>query len=347
MRVAEPAGSRRSLVTCARGDAPAVISAVEARPRRRRAQGVSAGRDRPDLRPCCRSRSSTWRLSRYPNNIYVAGLILAAAAVGLAPLALGRQPLSSAPDATRSSPSMWRLSAPCLLLRRSAAAATFLRTWSFSPAAANTTTSSWRSPSWRCRPLSSSGPAFAPCSVLPAPRPGSWPGWTASSALAICRPRRRAKTFLPSHSIPTSSASRLRVNEGVVLALVTCIAALAVHRARNCVRAHAAAEAERSRIQQLFGRYVPAQVAEQLIDAGQLAPQQREASIIFADIEGFTRLSESLPPAQVIGMLNSFFSAATEVVDRAWRRRRQPCRRRPDRRVQCATSHRRTIRRAP
>ena len=71
----------------------------------------------------------------------------------------------------------------------------------------------------------------------------------------------------------------------MVIALVTCIAALAVHRARNVVRAHAAAEAERTRIQRIFGRYVPAQVAEQLIMRGQLAPQQREASIIFADIE--------------------------------------------------------------
>jgi adenylate cyclase len=106
-----------------------------------------------------------------------------------------------------------------------------------------------------------------------------------------------------------------RVNEGVVLALVTCIAALAVHRARNMVRAHAASEANRSRIQRIFGRYVPALVAEQLINAGQLAPQQREASIMFADIEGFTRLSESLPPPQVIGLLNSFFGAATAIVD--------------------------------
>jgi adenylate cyclase len=106
----------------------------------------------------------------------------------------------------------------------------------------------------------------------------------------------------------------VRVIEGVVLALVTCIAALAVHRARNVVRAHAAADAERTRIERIFGRYVPAQVAEQLIAEGQLAPQQREASIIFADIEGFTRISESLPPPQLIGLLNSFFSAVTEII---------------------------------
>jgi adenylate cyclase len=107
----------------------------------------------------------------------------------------------------------------------------------------------------------------------------------------------------------------VRVIEGLVIAVVTSIATLAVHRARNVVRANAAAEAERSRIQRIFGRYVPPQVAEQLIQAGQLTPQQRTASILFADIEGFTRLSEILPPPQVISMLNSFFSAATAIVD--------------------------------
>ena len=120
-------------------------------------------------------------------------------------------------------------------------------------------------------------------------------GWSARGprdlpAVAFARrlSRRRAQSRFPRVGF--------RVNQAVVVALVTAIAALAVHSARNMVRAHAAAEAERTRIQRIFGRYVPAQVAEQLIKAGQLAPQQREASIIFADIEGFTRLSETLRP---------------------------------------------------
>jgi adenylate cyclase len=121
--------------------------------------------------------------------------------------------------------------------------------------------------------------------------------------------------FLSIVSDPAFLAISLLVTEGLVLALATAITALAVHRARNVVRAHAGAEAKRARIQQTFGRYVPAQVVEQLVDAGQLAPQQREASILFADIEGFTRLSEPLPPPQVIGLLNSFFGAATAIVD--------------------------------
>lgn len=114
---------------------------------------------------------------------------------------------------------------------------------------------------------------------------------------------------------PDFLAIPVRVSDGLVIALSTAIAALAVHRARNVVRAHAAAEERRGRVQQLLGRYVPAQVAQQLVDAGQLAPQLREATILFADIEGFTRLSERLTAAQVIGLLNGFFGVAATLVE--------------------------------
>jgi adenylate cyclase len=108
----------------------------------------------------------------------------------------------------------------------------------------------------------------------------------------------------------------VRISDSVKIALVTAIVALAVHRARAVVRAHAIVEMERGRIQRLFGRYVPARVAEQLIGSGQLAPQTREASVLFADIEGFTLLSESLAPSDVIALLNSFFGAAAGLVDK-------------------------------
>jgi len=114
---------------------------------------------------------------------------------------------------------------------------------------------------------------------------------------------------------PNFLAIPVRVSEGLVIALSTAIAALAVHRARGVVRAHAAGEEKRGRVQQLLGRYVPAQVAQQLVDGGQLAPQLRHATILFADIEGFTRLSEQLTAPQVIGLLNGFFDAAATVVE--------------------------------
>jgi class 3 adenylate cyclase len=107
----------------------------------------------------------------------------------------------------------------------------------------------------------------------------------------------------------------VRVGECVKLALVTGVAALAVYRARAVVYAHAHVEIERGRIRELFGRYVPSQVVEQLINAGQLAPQSRHASLLIADIQGFTQIAESSKPPQVIAMMNSYLGAASGVIE--------------------------------
>jgi adenylate cyclase len=123
------------------------------------------------------------------------------------------------------------------------------------------------------------------------------------------------EAFLSVFLDPDFLALSVRVSEGVKIAVVTALAALAVHRARAIVRDHAVVEIERGRIQQLFGRYVPSQVAKQLIDSGELSPRIRDATLMFVDIEGFTHLSESLAPSKVIELLNNFFGAAAGIVD--------------------------------
>lgn len=106
-----------------------------------------------------------------------------------------------------------------------------------------------------------------------------------------------------------------RVEESVVILATSALLAVAVHRARNVVRARAAVERQRQRIQAVFGQYVPPEVAGSILaDRSALTPQTRDASILFADIEGFTRLAERREPAEVIQLLNAFFDAATEVV---------------------------------
>jgi adenylate cyclase len=114
---------------------------------------------------------------------------------------------------------------------------------------------------------------------------------------------------------PGVIALTLRMQDALVLTAVTAIVAWGVHRAREVVRAHAGAEAERQRLETLFGRYVPATVLRELIKEGHLAPQMRNATLLFIDIEGFTSISESMPPAQLVRLLNGLFSAVTAVVD--------------------------------
>ncbi|MBB3948121.1 class 3 adenylate cyclase [Rhizobium skierniewicense] len=106
-----------------------------------------------------------------------------------------------------------------------------------------------------------------------------------------------------------------RVQETLMILLVTAIAALAVHRARLVVSEHAEARASERRVQKIFGRYVPAPVLRELLDEGHLVPQTRLATLLFVDIKGFTSLSAGLPPLRLVRFLNAFFSAVTDIAD--------------------------------
>jgi adenylate cyclase len=63
-------------------------------------------------------------------------------------------------------------------------------------------------------------------------------------------------------------------------------------------------------------RFMPRQVAERIIAAGHgaLAPVEREITVLFSDIRGFTSLSEGLSPREVLRMLDDYFGRMSHVV---------------------------------
>ncbi|OGN95921.1 MAG: hypothetical protein A2Z77_04170 [Chloroflexi bacterium RBG_13_51_36] len=79
-------------------------------------------------------------------------------------------------------------------------------------------------------------------------------------------------------------------------------------------------QADKRFVKELFGRYISPQIANEIVsraDSGQLqlGGEQREVSVFFADIRGFTRISEQLSPEDVMQMLNIYLSViADEVV---------------------------------
>ncbi|WP_240695844.1 GAF domain-containing protein [Candidatus Chloroploca sp. Khr17] len=74
---------------------------------------------------------------------------------------------------------------------------------------------------------------------------------------------------------------------------------------------------ERDRVRDVFRRYVSPQVAEQLLTAGGSfgQPTECQVAVIFADIRGFTTITERTEPKVLIEkILNRYFTAMTEVL---------------------------------
>jgi adenylate cyclase len=73
--------------------------------------------------------------------------------------------------------------------------------------------------------------------------------------------------------------------------------------------------AQRAQIQQLMLRVFPESVAAALEQDLTIADEFDEASILFADIQGFTVLAGQLSPPEVVKLLNEVFSVFDDLVD--------------------------------
>lgn len=70
-------------------------------------------------------------------------------------------------------------------------------------------------------------------------------------------------------------------------------------------------------IKESFSRYVAHQVVERILNGAEkvcLNGVRKEVTVLFADVRGFTSLSEKYDPEKVVSMLNDFFSIMVDVV---------------------------------
>jgi adenylate cyclase len=76
-------------------------------------------------------------------------------------------------------------------------------------------------------------------------------------------------------------------------------------------------EADRNRVRSAFSHYVSPPLVEELArnhDKLKLGGETREVSVLFADVRGFTRISEGLTAEELIRFLNKLFTPLSEVI---------------------------------
>jgi adenylate cyclase len=114
-------------------------------------------------------------------------------------------------------------------------------------------------------------------------------------------------TYLTSNSVLIGA----EVDKMLAILMFAGVLALASKRTARLVE-YAAVETASN---QELARFVPSEVAqlartaETSFAAGE--GQTAEATVLFLDIEGFTTLSEKMPPEDVVGTLNDFYGAAS------------------------------------
>lgn len=114
---------------------------------------------------------------------------------------------------------------------------------------------------------------------------------------------------------PSFAGAGSRTQEILALLAVAALFAVVIARARSTLQHRLAAERDRDTLSLVFGQVVPEAIARAMIERrGVLAPVEREATVVFADIEGFTPIVERIGAVRTVAMLNAYFDTVTRIV---------------------------------
>ena len=113
-------------------------------------------------------------------------------------------------------------------------------------------------------------------------------------------------------------AAWLLFNGGTIVALVYPLLALVLGAIGSLAVQYFTETRERRRTRQLFARFVPENVVDQVMartdDDLRLGGVEREGTVMFTDLRGFTSFAERLPVERVIDVLNNYLGAMSEAI---------------------------------
>src|SRR5512133_618029 len=112
--------------------------------------------------------------------------------------------------------------------------------------------------------------------------------------------------------------TQIAFQEGWILSFVYPFGTLVVSSVGALGAHYLLAAFERERVRDVFSRFVPETVVEQVLARTdhdlRLGGVSLESTVMFTDLRGFTTFSEALPPARVIECLNGYLEEMTDAI---------------------------------
>jgi adenylate cyclase len=112
--------------------------------------------------------------------------------------------------------------------------------------------------------------------------------------------------------------AQVTFDSGTIVAFVYPLIALIVGAVGSLVVQYFTETRERQRTKLLFSRFVPENVVDQVLDQAdddlRLGGVQREGTVMFSDLRGFTSFAESLPVERVIEVLNMYLGEMSAAI---------------------------------
>jgi adenylate cyclase len=131
------------------------------------------------------------------------------------------------------------------------------------------------------------------------------------------RPRRAMLSAL-ALALVFTLAVQVAFERGRILAYVYPLLALAVGTLGTLAVLYMGATIERERVRDMFSRFVPAGVVDQVLASTnenlRLGGVERDCTVLFSDLRGFTSFSETQPAARVIEVVNYYLNEMTEAI---------------------------------
>ena len=113
-------------------------------------------------------------------------------------------------------------------------------------------------------------------------------------------------------------ATQIAFDDGLILSFVYPMLALLLGTIGTIVILYVGEAIERERTRYAFSRFVPAGVVDEVLASAdenlRLGGVERDCTVLFSDLRGFTSFSETQPAARVIDVVNCYLNEMTEAI---------------------------------